>query len=427
MTRAILFAIFLSGLALAAFAPSCEASRDVAKPAASGTNDGAEGVTLNCPKSGVLHGPWSLHFDETSILVRWDACKKSSASLSVTPELGGAPRSVAGEQTLTEVLTRYDVVPTLAPDLPGTYYRTEVPVAGLLAGTCYRFELQAEKGRGGRFCTARSPGKPFVFLAIGDTNPAVGDTDGVLASVTNGKTFGEKPDFAVHLGDMQYYDSVFESYATWFPAMAPLFEAGALEPSVGNHELEREHEFDDYYKRLFGGAGFDGTVEYYRFQSGGVWFFSLDTELELTPASPQGKWLEAQLADAAAKPGFRFSVVYFHKPWITLSDYPSFPELRKHYLPSFQKNGVKLVLQGHIHGYERFLEDGITYVVSGGGGAALHDLDVNVALRPAEAKARVTRAKRYHGTLFQVLGASVEGRAIASDGTLLDTFTIAVP
>ena len=422
--RAILFGGLILGLAVAAALPSCGEAGEALVRGAASANGGESGIALDCPASGVLHGPWSLHFDETSIRVRWDACKKSPAAITVTPERGGASRTVEGEQTASEVLTSYDVVKTIAPDLPGTYYRTEVAVTGLAPSTCYRYELTAEKGRGGRFCTARTLGDPFVFLAIGDTNPAVGDTDGVLASVTDGKTFGQKPDFSVHLGDMQYYDSVFESYATWFPAMAPLFEAGALEPSVGNHELERAHEFEDYYKRLFGGAGFDGPVEYYRFESGGVWFFSLDTELELTPSSAQGTWLEAQLADAAAKPGFRFSVVYFHKPWITLAAYPHFPELRKHYLPSFQKYGVRLVLQGHIHGYERFIENGITYVVSGGGGAALHDLDASVATRPDEANARIFRAKRYHGTLFQVQTDRLDGRAIANDGSELDAFSI---
>jgi hypothetical protein len=225
---------------------------------------------------------------------------------------------------------------------------------------------------------------------------------------------------------MQYYSSVFESYATWFPAMAPLLEAGALQPALGNHELEREHEFDDYYKRLFGGAGFDGPIEYYRYQSGGVWFFSMSTEEELGPGSTQAAWLEAQLADAAKKPGYRFAVVYFHKPWLTLSEYSEDSEARLHFKAIFENYKVLLVLQGHVHGYERFVDGAITYVVSGGGGAALHDLDKAAAKRPESAKLRVKRAKRYHGTLFQVGPEAIEGRAIASDGSELDSFTIAL-
>ena len=53
--------------------------------------------------------------------------------------------------------------------------------------------------------------------------------------------------------------------------MRPLLRQGAFMPSVGNHEYELDYEFQDYYERLFGGAGFDSSaVEYYRFQSGDV-------------------------------------------------------------------------------------------------------------------------------------------------------------
>jgi hypothetical protein len=39
----------------------------------------------------------------------------------------------------------------------------------------------------------------------------------------------------------------------------------------------------------------------------------------------------------------------------------------------FQKHGVKLVFQGHDHLYYRTVRSGITYVVTGGGGAPLYD------------------------------------------------------
>ena len=67
---------------------------------------------------------------------------------------------------------------------------------------------------------------------------------------------------------------------------------GAFMPSLGNHEYEGDGaEFNDYYARLFGGAGFDtDALEYYRFKSGGVYFFSLSTEADLEAGSPQAEW-----------------------------------------------------------------------------------------------------------------------------------------
>lgn len=407
-------------LGLSACAGDCEPESSIPDLAAGGT--GGQAVTIACPDSGVLHGPWSLHFDETSAKIRWDACAPSPTTVIIEPEAGGTETSIEGEQSASDVQTTYDVFDGVPPDLPGVYYRTEVSVTGLSPSTCYRYRIAHDALREGRFCTARESGEPVKFLAIGDTNPAVGDTQGVLDVV-----LGEDPDFVLHLGDIQYYASVFDSWAHWFPAMAPMLRKAAFMPSVGNHEYENDFEFADYYQRLFGGAGFDGTVEYYRFQSGGIWFFSLNTEQSLKAGSEQAQWLETQLADAASQAGFRFSVVYFHKPMMTLSKYAQKSGERAHFRPIFAEHGVKLVLTGHVHGYERFVDGDLTYIVSGGGGAALHDLDEKIATRPEEAAMRQASAERYHATLFEVLADRIEGRAISHEGEALDSFSIALP
>jgi hypothetical protein len=388
-----------------------------------GAGGGGGAKTVDCPESGVLHGPWALHFDETSAVVRWDACAPSSTEITVEPEDGGAPITVSGEQSASDVTTSYDPFDAVTPDLPGVYYRTEVAVTGLAASSCYRYQLAADSARSGRFCTARQAGDSFKFLAIGDTNPAIGDTAGVFKHVLT-----DDIDFSIHLGDVQYYASVFDSWANWFPEMAPLLEQGAFMPSVGNHEYEIDFEFQDYYERLFGGAGFDSTaVEYYRFQSGGVWFFSLSTESDLGQGSAQADWLEQQLADAASQPGYRFSVVYFHKPMMTLSEYSQRSGEREYFKPIFSQYGVKLVMNGHVHGYERFVDGDITFIVSGGGGAILHDLDVSIQDRPDQAALRVASSKSYHATVIEVLPTEISGEVISNDGDSLDSFTIALP
>jgi hypothetical protein len=411
-------------VALGVGSPSCGDDARC-EGAACGAQGGAQGgggsAIAGCPDSGVLHGPWSLHFTETSAAVRWDACAPSAARIMVTPELGGASVAHDGEQTASDVNTSYDLINGVPPDLPGVYYRTEVEVTGLSPGICYSYQLEADKGRGGRFCTARAAGESFEFLAIGDTNPAVGDTAGVLDHTLDGV------DFTIHLGDIQYYASVFDSWAAWFPAMAPMLEQGAFMPSVGNHEYEIDFEFQDYYARLFGGAGFDSTaVEWYRFQSGGVWFFSLSTESDLKAGSPQANWLEAQIADAASQPGYRFGVVYFHKPMMTLSEYSQKKSERLHFDPIFRQHGIKLILCGHVHGYERFVDGELTYIVSGGGGASLHDLNVSAADRPEEAALRLAHAEKYHGTVIEVLPDEIRGNAISHTGETLDSFAIAL-
>src|SRR5687767_10199540 len=167
------------------------------------------------------------------------ACATAAASTGG----GGEPVGVEGTQEEFLVDVGYEPVGA-PPDLPGTYYPTEVVLTGLEPGRCYRYTLDAEPARGGRVCTARPSGDPFTFLAIGDTNPALGSTEGLLEHV-----LAEGPDFTVHTGDIQYYASVFESWVSWYDVMGPMLQQGAFEPSIGNHESEIEGEFENYYTR----------------------------------------------------------------------------------------------------------------------------------------------------------------------------------
>src|SRR5262245_34542061 len=170
----------------------------------------------------------------------------------------------------------------------------EANLSGLEAGTCYRYELAADGSLGGRVCAAKSAGEDLRFMAIADTNPGLNGITGKLLE----QVLPQNPDFTIHAGDIQYYDSGLETWASWFPKMRPMLAKGAIFPAVGNHELEQPEELESYYKRFFGGAGFDGNDAYYRFESAGVWFFSLDTEQDVSLASDQGVWLAKQLADA---------------------------------------------------------------------------------------------------------------------------------
>jgi len=409
-------------------APCVGPGGDTPHPGAACAGTGAQGgaggqaPTIECPESGVYHGPWSLHVDETSAVVRWDACKPSNADVTFEPEAGGPSVAAKGKQIASQVTTLYDTVLDTPPDLPGTYWLTEVVLEGLAPGTCYTYALAADPSLHGRLCTARPSGAPLTFMAIGDTNPVLGSTADTVSHA-----IAKNPDFTVHLGDIQYYASIFESWNAWFPLMRPLLAQGAFLPSIGNHEDEIPGEFTDYYTRYFGGAGYDGQLEYYRFESAGVWFFSLDTELDLDAGTPQAKWLVAGLAEVAAKPGFRFSVVFFHKPLITCGDTGQDKTARDQLQPIFEQYKVPLVLQGHMHGYERFEVGAVTYVTSAGGGGALGNVDENVDTRPEEAALRVASARSYNALILDVGATNLIGTVTDDAGKTIDTFTHPVP
>jgi hypothetical protein len=220
---------------------------------------------------------------------------------------------------------------------------------------------------------------------------------------------------------VQYYDSGLETWDYWFGKMQPMLSQGAFFPAVGNHEFEKEDEYAAYFARYF----INNPTSYYAFSSGGVHFFSLDSELPLALGSQQGAWLDARLAEAAATPGFRFSVVYLHKPLVTCGDKSSDDAVRAQFTPLFDSYGVTLVIQAHMHGYERFELDGITYVTTGGGGGALGDVDENID-RPECAFREASGAFR-HAMSFDVGAGELRMAAIDDQGAIRDEVTKIVP
>ena len=394
-------------------------------PAASdeGSDAGAD-AAIPCGPGGVSKGPWVLAVDETHASIRWEACRAGTAAgVSVSPQAGGTPIHAEAVEAPFDV-TEETLTP-LNPDFPdraGTFFMHEAKLSGLTAATCYAYVLDADASYTGRFCTARAPGDAIRFMAIGDTNPTLGDnTKSVLS-----RALPEKPDFVLHGGDIQYYSSGFETWAAWFPIMAPMLRAGAFFPAIGNHESEKPGEFAQYTLRFFGNAGFDGTDAYYRFASGGVWFFSVDTEESVTPGSAEGTWLLQSLDDAVKRPGYRFGVVYFHKPFVTCGDTGDDPAAYQYWAPVFKAHKVPLVLQAHMHGYERFLLDGVSYITSAGGGGIMGDPNANTT-RPYCAQ-RSAAGAFFHAMIFDVPGSGpISGKAIDRDGVVRDSFQITPP
>lgn len=383
---------------------------------------GPEPVDERCTSaSGVSKGPWTLRVDGTSAITRWEACRKGTVGgVVLEPEGGGEKLQIPSVESEFEVTNTHAAVldPAAEKDEAGLYYMHEATLTGLTAGTCYQIRLEADSTLTGRVCTARPANTPFSFMAIGDTNPGFnGITEKLLTKIVPYNF-----DFTVHAGDIQYYDSGLETWASWFPRMQPLLSRGAILPAVGNHESEKPEEFDEYYRRFFGGAGFDGNDNYYRFESGGIWFFSMDTQQDIHLGSPQGNWLAKSLEEAAAKPNFRASIVYFHKLFVTCGDKDEDVVARTQFEPIFDATGVRMVIQAHMHGYERFDLNGRTYLTAAGGGGAVGNVDENID-RPTCAQ-RVASGKYRHGVIIEVKETEFVGTVIDDEGMTRDTFTV---
>ena len=108
-----------------------------------------------------------------------------------------------------------------------------------------------------------------------------------------------------------------------------------------------------------------------------VFLIQLDSNSDLTPGSPQRAWLEAQIGHLAAS--VDFVLIALHHP--PVADIQTHIEVDHNPRPNEISlrdylNGIApalharlIVTAGHIHNYERFEQSGVTYLVSGGGGA----------------------------------------------------------
>lgn len=383
-----------------------------------------QGGGEGCENPPILKGPFASGMTETGITIRWDGEADGCSEVTLLDGTGRVIDRVRGGAEAFDLVTEYGVGwddDLIIPDVPGRVYLHEVKLTGLQPGTCYGYRIDgASPGSSHRFCTAKPAGEKLRIAVIGDTVAATGVMDDLTPGIAK-----ENPDFIVHTGDMQYYSSIVESWASWAPRMQPFFSIAAVLPAVGNHEHESEapHEYEDYYARLFRTPG-EGTTEWYTYSSGGVHFFVLDTESDIGPGTEQDEWLQQALEAAKARDDFRFSVLVLHRPIYTLGDHAPRMEIRNYLEPLYEPYDVKLVLVGHQHVYERFELDGVISLTTGGGGARPYNVNARADQYPEDAARRKAGITAYHFVMLEIDDETITGRAIDRQGEVIDTFEL---
>jgi 3',5'-cyclic AMP phosphodiesterase CpdA len=118
-----------------------------------------------------------------------------------------------------------------------------------------------------------------------------------------------------------------------------------------------------------------GGKRYYTFSRGNIQFFATETNSLANPKSPtraaQLQWLDRELGQSKAK----IKIVFGHHPLYSAGRYGSNEVLIRDVEPILVKHKVKLWVDGHDHNYQRSnVIKGVTYLVSGGGGAGLYEI-----------------------------------------------------
>jgi len=107
---------------------------------------------------------------------------------------------------------------------------------------------------------------------------------------------------------------------------------------------------------------------------GDVRFIGLNTNLDSSPDSPQYEWLAEEMQSRDFMQA-HWRIVFMHQPPYTCASvHPEDPVVQTYLVPLFEHYGVHMVFSGHNHVYERYSHNGITYIVTGGGGASFYEL-----------------------------------------------------
>jgi hypothetical protein len=311
----------------------------------------ADNVGAALAASSLMRQPYLQQVQDDSLQILWTATSKAPYTVDVSLPSGDRVASVQSAVDL-------DAHPEDA-------YQHVVEVGGLQPDQIYCYTIRngddspmlARTG----FRTAPLPGKgaPVAFVAWGDSGYGGLDQRAVASQL---KTV--KYDLILHTGDVAYDDgtrSQFES--NFFAIYEPMLASVPSYPVSGNHDYHSDgaSPFLEVLS-LPENGGPEGRERWYSFDWGDVHFVALDTE---RVNEAQIQWLEEDLA-ANDLP---WTIVYTHMGPYSSGPHGSNTTFRDAFGDILRAHGVQLVLSGHDHCYERTVPiDGITYVVTGGGG-----------------------------------------------------------
>ena len=123
------------------------------------------------------------------------------------------------------------------------------------------------------------------------------------------------------------------------------------------------------------------------------------------------------LADRLTCSENRWQVVYMHHPPYSSGAHGSDLELRGAIESTLVTGGADIVFTGHDHSYERTIpQRGVTYVVTGGGGARIRPVGHSDFTAVSEAD--------LHFVLVKVANGSMRVTALDGDGEQLDDFVL---
>lgn len=350
-------------------------------------------LALSCVRTnrGLTSRPYLSQVKENSIVVTWRTAIPTSSVIEY------------GETTAYGFTAKSDMT---------TWFHS-LCLTGLKPSTEYHYSVRSESGgQDYTFHTAVQPGDPFTFAVYGDPQFNHENHVGVLQQIQK-----VQPLFIINTGDLVHEDNENE-WRDYFSAICDETDTGETIPiyaAMGNHDGVEHGEdalFLNYLvqplNQLLGSEG------YYSFNIGDSHFIALNSYRPYEPGSSQYEWLADDLRKSAV---YKWKFVFLHEPLYSTGKHGSNIDERRILSPLFEKAGVAIVFAGHNHLYERTQKiKGVTYIVTGGGGAPLHDAIKTDWIAASESS--------HHFCKVHISENLCEVEIIRADGAIADKFTI---
>jgi large repetitive protein len=196
----------------------------------------------------------------------------------------------------------------------------------------------------------------FVSAAVSDFNfGAAGDwgctsnTDATLANMN-----GKGPERVFGLGDYSYASTG----SCFFTKIDGSGLTGKTKIAIGNHEDDDSEGFSGYMSH------FSQSQTYFSYNHDDVHILVIDTDRNsYASGSAQRTFVQNDLQSSSTNPNIKWIIVYLHKPMYTSPNTcgssscsntgSENTNIRNGFGPMFAQYGADLVLQGHVHNYQR--------------------------------------------------------------------------
>src|SRR5436190_12821013 len=242
---------------------------------------------------------------------------------------------------------------------------------------------------GGAFHRLLAQSDPTVtVIAYGDTR----FTDPTNITATNpsaraaliNRIAEHKPDAVLISGDLPWHGGTASDYAE-FRSETEKWRSQQLRviPALGNHEFSQCQVKDCLENWWTAFPELRGKRWHAAEVGPHVRVLALDSLCPLVAGSDQLAWLQREVDTLS--PQIQFVIVTLHHPpvadiqtrlRIDHNPRPNELALADYLKETARTNRVRfIIVAGHVHNYERFLQDDVVYLVSGGGGAVPYEVD----------------------------------------------------